>query len=77
MKGNTVILTHSGADLDAISSMYAASKLYPGSVIIHPGSLDINASKLVSIFGENLVMRKVKELPNKFKNEINRIIVVD
>jgi tRNA nucleotidyltransferase (CCA-adding enzyme) len=77
MKGNTVILTHSGADLDAISSMYAASKLYPGSVIIHPGSLDINASKLVSIFGESLVMRKVKELPRKFKEDIRRIIVVD
>jgi len=77
MKGNTVIITHSGADLDAISSMYAASKLYPGSVIIHPGSLDINASKLVSIFGESLTLNKVKELPPRFKDEIKRVIVVD
>jgi tRNA nucleotidyltransferase (CCA-adding enzyme) len=77
MKGNTIILTHSGADLDAISSMYAASKLYQGSIIIHPGSLDINAAKLVTIFGESLTMSKVKEIPNKFKNEIKRAIVVD
>lgn len=77
MKGNTVILTHSGADLDAISSMYAVSKVYPGASLIHPGSLDINANKLVSIFGESIKLLKVRELPRSFKNEIKRVIIVD
>jgi len=46
MAKNTVILTHAGADFDAISSAFAASKLYSNSVLIHPGSTDINAQKL-------------------------------
>ena len=35
---DTVITSHINADFDAIASMLAAQKLYPGSVIIFPGS---------------------------------------
>ncbi len=77
MRGNTVILTHAGADLDAISSQYAASKLYPGSYIINPGSLDINAQKIVSIFAEILKLIKVRELPYHIRKNISRFIIVD
>jgi len=77
MKASTVILTHAGADLDAISSIFAASKLYPGSIIINPGSLDINAQKIVSIFGESIKLSKVKEIPLRVKRNIKRIIIVD
>lgn len=34
----TIITSHVNADFDAIASMLAAQKLYPGSVIIFPGS---------------------------------------
>jgi tRNA nucleotidyltransferase (CCA-adding enzyme) len=77
MNRNTVILTHSGADLDAISSMFAAGKLYPGSFLIHPGSLDTTTQKMVALFGDTLRLIKVKELPNKVKQNIDRVIVVD
>ncbi len=73
----TVILTHAGADLDAISSMYAAGKLYPGAFLIHPGSLDVSAKKLTNFFGEMLNFIKLRELPNSIKNNIGRIIIVD
>ncbi|MFH1415884.1 MAG: DHHA1 domain-containing protein [Elusimicrobiota bacterium] len=33
-----VITTHSGADFDALSSLLAASKLYPGALMFLPGS---------------------------------------
>lgn len=77
MKGYTVILTHAGADLDAISSQFACSKLYPNSFIINPGSLDINAQKIVSIFGEVLKLTKVREIPYSIKKNIGRFIIVD
>jgi len=38
VKTDTVITSHINADFDAIASMLAAQKLYPGSVIIFPGS---------------------------------------
>ena len=34
----TIITSHVNADFDAIASMLAAQKLYPGSVVIFPGS---------------------------------------
>ena len=42
IKADTVITSHINADFDAIASMLAAQKLYPGSVIIFPGSQEKN-----------------------------------
>ncbi len=77
MKDSTVILTHAGADLDAISSMFALSRLYTGSLLIHPGSLDINATKIVSIFEDTLNFTKVKDLPDSIRDGLKRIIIAD
>ncbi|MGC8690036.1 MAG: CBS domain-containing protein [Caldisericum sp.] len=77
MSNNTVILTHAGADFDAIASAFAASKLYPGSVVIHPGSTDINAQKIISLFSDILNFKKMRDLPKDFFENISRIIVVD
>ncbi|NIA11632.1 MAG: CBS domain-containing protein [Nitrospiraceae bacterium] len=77
MNKSTIILTHSGADLDAISSMFAAGKLYPGAFLIHPGSLDTSAQKMLSLFGDTLNLVKVRELPSSIKQNIKRVIVVD
>jgi tRNA nucleotidyltransferase (CCA-adding enzyme) len=57
--------------------MFAASKLYPGSIMVHPGSLDINATKIVSIFEDSLKLIKIKDIPNSLKNEIKRMVIVD
>jgi len=40
--GLTVISTHINADFDAIASVLAAQKLYPGSIVVLPGSSEKN-----------------------------------
>ena len=42
IKADIIITSHINADFDAIASMLAAQKLYPGSVIIFPGSQEKN-----------------------------------
>ncbi|MCP3952532.1 MAG: CBS domain-containing protein [Desulfobacterales bacterium] len=41
-QGLTIITTHINADFDGLASMLAAQKLYPGSVVIFPGSQEKN-----------------------------------
>ncbi|BAL81116.1 CBS domain-containing protein [Caldisericum exile] len=77
MSNNTAILTHAGADFDAIASAFAASKLYPGSVVIHPGSTDINAQKIIALFSDVLNFKKMRDLPKDFFENISRIVIVD
>ncbi len=42
IKAETIITSHINADFDAVSSMLAAQKLYPDSVVIFPGSQEKN-----------------------------------
>lgn len=42
MDAPTVITSHANADFDALASMVAASKIYPNSVLIFPGSQEKN-----------------------------------
>ena len=41
-KDLTVITTHANADFDALASMLAAQKLYPGSIVVFPSSQEKN-----------------------------------
>ena len=41
-QGLTVITTHVNADFDAFASMLAAQKLYPGALVVFPGSQEKN-----------------------------------
>lgn len=38
----TIVTAHSNADFDALAAMVAASKLYPGAVLVFPGSQEKN-----------------------------------
>lgn len=42
IEAKTVITSHANADFDALASMLAASKVYPGAVLIFPGSQEKN-----------------------------------
>ncbi len=42
IKAHTIITAHSNADFDCLSAMVAASKLYPGAVLVFPGSQEKN-----------------------------------
>ncbi len=74
-KGLTIITTHINADFDAIASMLAAQKLYPGSLVVFPGSQEKN---LRNFFVESMVylfnMADMKKID--FAN-VKRIVMVD
>ena len=42
IEAHTVITAHANADFDALAAMIAASKLYPGAVLIFPGTQEKN-----------------------------------
>jgi len=71
----TIITTHINADFDAIASMLAAQKLYPGSLVVFPGSQEKN---LRNFFVESMVylfnMADMKKID--FAN-VKRIVMVD
>ncbi|MBU1180661.1 MAG: CBS domain-containing protein [Proteobacteria bacterium] len=74
-KGITIITTHMNADFDAIASMLAAQKLYPGSLVIFPGSQE---KSLRNFFIDSMVylfnMADIKKID--FSN-IKRLVLVD
>ncbi len=74
-KNLTVITTHINADFDAMASMLAAQKLYPGSLVVFPGSQEKN---LRNFFIESMVylfnMANIKDID--FSN-IKRLVLVD
>lgn len=71
----TVITTHINADFDALASMLAAQKLYPGSIIVFPGSRE---KSLRNFFIKSMVylfnMADIKDID--FSN-IKKLVLVD
>ncbi len=70
-----VITTHVNADFDTIGSMVAAHKLYPGAVLVLPGSQEesVKGFLLQSAF-YSLEVRKAREID---LSEVTRLILVD
>jgi tRNA nucleotidyltransferase (CCA-adding enzyme) len=85
IKGNTepaeakrdveVITTHVNADFDALASMMAAAKLYPGAMLVFPGAQERN---LRNFYVESVCyfynFVKVKNVPF---DRVKRLILVD
>jgi len=46
-------------------------------VLIHPGSTDINAQKIINIFSDILNFKKVRDLPKDFISNVSRVVLVD
>ncbi len=74
-KGLTIITTHLNADYDALASMLAAHKLYPGSLVVFPGSQEKN---LRNFFVQSMVylfnMADVKDIDLA---DVARLVLVD
>ncbi len=70
-----VITTHINADFDTIASMVAARKLYPGAVIVLPGSQEetVKGFLIQSAFYA-LEVRKAREID---LSKVTRVILVD
>lgn len=69
-----LVTSHVGADFDALASMVAARKLYPGSVAAFSGGMDRNVREFVGLFDESLDVRNATDVG---PDDVHRLIVVD
>lgn len=71
----TVITTHLNADFDALASMLAAQKLYPGARVVFPGSQEKN---LRNFFIQSMVyLFNLAEIKDIDFNAVGRLVLVD
>ncbi|BCS95072.1 poly(A) polymerase [Desulfoluna limicola] len=74
--GLTVITTHINADFDGISSVLAAHKLYPGSVVVLPNAGE--KKNLKNFFISSLLylfnMKRISDITEK---KVSRVVLVD
>ncbi|GAB4390114.1 MAG: CBS domain-containing protein [Thermodesulfovibrionales bacterium] len=68
-----VITSHMNADFDAFASMVAAQKLYPGAVLVFPGSQEKKVRSFISAF-HPVEVKRVKEIDF---DSVRRLIIVD
>ncbi len=71
----TVVTTHVNADFDAMASMLAAQKLYPGALVVFPGSQEKN---LRNFFIQSMVyLFNLAEIRDIELDDVRRMILVD
>ena len=70
-----VILTHENADFDAIASLLAAHKLYPGAQPVLPRRVNRNVQAFLSLYGPGFPFTQPESLPRG--QHVQRVILVD
>ena len=72
---STIITTHVNADFDAVASMLAAQKLYPGAMVVFPGSQEKN---LRNFFIQSMIyLFNLVEMKQIDFDKITRLVLVD
>ncbi|MFO7952389.1 MAG: CBS domain-containing protein [Bacillota bacterium] len=66
-----LIVTHENGDFDALASVVAASKLYPGSFALLPEPLQSNVRSFVNLYRDLLPLIDPKEI-----NEVIELVIV-
>jgi tRNA nucleotidyltransferase (CCA-adding enzyme) len=75
IRAKTLITTHVNPDFDAVASMVAATKLYPGAVMLFPGGQGRN---LRSFFIQSLIYLFDVARPRELDyGSVERLVVVD
>jgi tRNA nucleotidyltransferase (CCA-adding enzyme) len=69
-----IITTHTNADMDALASMVAAQKIYPGAAMVFPGPLLKNVEEFMALHKDTLHVRTVRDIEPEL---VKRIILVD
>lgn len=69
-----IITTHTNTDMDALASMVAAQKLYPGAVMVFPGPLLRNVEEFMALHKDTLNVRTVRDIEPGL---VERVILVD
>jgi tRNA nucleotidyltransferase (CCA-adding enzyme) len=70
-----VITTHTNADFDSVASMLAAQKLYPGAVLVFPGSQERSLREF--FIHSTLYALEVERVKNIDLDEVKRLVLVD
>lgn len=71
----TIITTHVNADFDALASLLAAQKLYPGAMVVFPGSQEKN---LRNFFIQSMVyLFNIAEIKDIDLASIRQLVLVD
>ena len=74
MQADTVVATHGNTDFDALASMLAARRLFPGAVACVAGSLNRNVREFVRLHADELDLVDAQRLE---LDAIRRLIVVE
>jgi tRNA nucleotidyltransferase (CCA-adding enzyme) len=74
MRAETVIATHTNADFDALASLLAVRRLYPGSMAALPGSLARNVREFYRLHADELDVCETSRLDLA---AIERLVVVE
>ncbi|MBN1484221.1 MAG: CBS domain-containing protein [Chloroflexia bacterium] len=69
-----LVLTHSNTDFDALASLFAASRLFPGALPVLPQRINRNLQDFLSLYRAELPFINVEDLPAE---HVSRIILVD
>lgn len=69
-----IITTHINADFDALASMVAAKKYYPGALLVFPGSPEKSVKDFISVSKLELNIKKEKDINIE---KVSRLIIVD
>ncbi len=72
---STIITAHLNADFDALSSAFAASKLYPDAVIVLPGSQERGLREFFLRSGGYFI--DVKKMKDVDLDRLKRLVIVD
>src|SRR5438093_1491691 len=74
MRAEEVIATHANTDFDALASMLAARRLYPGAVVCLSGSLNRNVRDFYRLHADELGALEASRLDTE---AVRRLIVVE
>jgi tRNA nucleotidyltransferase (CCA-adding enzyme) len=69
-----LVVTHINADFDALGSMVAARKLYPGARLAFTGSQERSVREFMSVYKDILDIESEKECRT---DDVDRLIIVD
>lgn len=72
--GLTVILTHDNTDFDALASLLAAARLFPGATPVLPTRLNRNVREFATFYADVLPFVEARSLP---RQKVGRAILVD
>ena len=74
MRPAEVIVSHQNTDFDALGSMIAARRLYPGAAVLLHGGLNRNVREFAALHGEELALTEASRCD---LSAVTRVIVVE